>query len=56
MLIAEIIATAASLILLINEVRNISKYKILDKFVNEIHVLRDRLDLIEETLLKLLNR
>lgn len=56
MLIAELITIAASSLLLINEFRNISKNKILENFVNETHVIRDRLDAIEETLLKLLDR
>lgn len=56
MLIAEILTIAASTLLLINEFRNISKSKIIENFINETHVIKDRLDCIEQTLVKLLDR
>ena len=56
MAVAEIIAVSASCLMLINEIRNLSRNKIIERFIFESHVLIDRLDTIEKTLIRLINK
>lgn len=53
MLVAEFITIAASGLLLVNELRNLDKSRMLNRFVNEVHIIRDRLDAIEQTVIKI---
>jgi hypothetical protein len=53
---AEIITITASILMLINEFRNFSRNKIIEKFIIESHVIYDRIDAMEKTLVKLGDR
>ena len=53
---SEIITIAASSLMLINEIRNFSRNKIIEKFIIESHIIYDRLDSIEHTLVKLVQK
>ncbi|AFY75253.1 hypothetical protein Syn7502_03401 [Synechococcus sp. PCC 7502] len=56
MALSELILIGSSCLVLFSEFKKLKQDEILSKFVSESHVILDRLDIIEETLIKLLRK
>jgi hypothetical protein len=56
MSLADLLMLCAAVLVLASEFKNFKRDELLSKFVLEAHIISDRLDAIEKTILKLLEK